>query len=228
MLHELIIILRGDEPLAALGEDFAEMLRRSCELIHEASQVFFGPRADPADLSHIAKQDVKVNRLQRKIRKRVLSHLSAAGNSADLPYCLLLMSLVKDVERIGDYAKDLCEARRLGSDSSVENQCGEELRRIAAVLESELQAVTEAFTSSDRERTVLLIRQGRNLVDRCDALLRRLARERFNPSSHAALVLGTQYYKRIAGHALNVLSGVAVPLHKLDYHDEKDLLPAAD
>ena len=29
-----------------------------------------------------------------------------------------------------------------------------------------------------------------------------------------------RYYKRIGGHVLNVLSGVTMPLHKVDYYDE--------
>ncbi|MCH8936264.1 MAG: PhoU domain-containing protein, partial [Gemmatimonadetes bacterium] len=74
-----------------------------------AGQIFFSKPASPEERTQIYKQDVKVNKLERKIRKQVIAHLSIAGNSADVPYSLLLMSLVKDVERIGDYAKNLAE-----------------------------------------------------------------------------------------------------------------------
>ena len=67
------------------------------------------------DLIFSGKQDVKINKLQRKIRKRVMLHLSVQANSPDLPYCLVLISLIKDVERIGDYAKDLSEIRAPGA-----------------------------------------------------------------------------------------------------------------
>jgi hypothetical protein len=40
----------------------------------------------------------------------------------------------------------------------------------------------------------------------------------------ASHLLGTQYYLRTLGHAMNILSGLVNPLHKLDYHDEKDML----
>ena len=39
----------------------------------------------------------------------------------------------------------------------------------------------------------------------------------------AAVVMGTRFYKRIAAHVLNVLSSVVMPLHKLDYYDERVL-----
>ena len=39
--------------------------------------------------------------------------------------------------------------------------------------------------------------------------------------------LAARFYKRIAAHVLNVLSSVVMPLHKLDYYDEKRLAEAA-
>jgi len=37
------------------------------------------------------------------------------------------------------------------------------------------------------------------------------------------VVLAARYYKRIESHLLNILSGVVMPLHKLDYFDEDAL-----
>ena len=37
------------------------------------------------------------------------------------------------------------------------------------------------------------------------------------------MVLGARHYKRILAHLMNVLSGVVMPLHKLDFFDEKHL-----
>ena len=36
-----------------------------------------------------------------------------------------------------------------------------------------------------------------------------------------AFILGTRYYERIGGHLLNVLSGVVMPLDKVDYYDSR-------
>jgi hypothetical protein len=40
--------------------------------------------------------------------------------------------------------------------------------------------------------------------------------------------MGARFYKRIAAHVLNVLSSVVMPLHKLDYYDEKRLAEVMD
>ena len=58
---------------------------------------------------HYFEQDAKVNALEQTIRRQIITHLSLPGNEADAPYSLLLMTLVKDVERLGDYAKNLAQ-----------------------------------------------------------------------------------------------------------------------
>jgi phosphate uptake regulator len=83
----------------------------------------------------------------------------------------------------------------------------------------------DVFAKSDQEEAIELIRQGRELTHRCDLLVGRIARSEYDASSATATVLGTRYYKRIAAHILNVLSSVVMPLHKLDYYDERVLEP---
>lgn len=224
MLRALLTIFRKDDPLRAMGEDFTRMLERSHELTVEAGSVYFDEQWNKERVAQIAKRDVKINKLQRRIRKRVIAHLSVAGKAGDLPYCLLLMSLVKDVERIGDYAKELCEARELTSRPLSGEEAVLQLRDIAFHVESILKAASEVFAESDQERAIELIREGRDLLDRCNELISAVAHGERATDQQTSLVLGIQYYNRIAGHVLNILSSVVVPLHRLDYYDEKDFL----
>jgi hypothetical protein len=39
--------------------------------------------------------------------------------------------------------------------------------------------------------------------------------------------MGTRFYKRLGAHVLNVLTSVVMPLHKLDYYDEKEIADQA-
>ena len=104
MLHELLSIFRPGNPLKQMGDEFAEMLRIACEMTFSAGRVYFREEDSPEARTAIYRQDIRVNKLERGIRKRVVAHLSV-GNSQHLPYCLLLMSQVKDVERLGDYGQ---------------------------------------------------------------------------------------------------------------------------
>ena len=164
-----------------------------------------------------------MNKLERAIRKQVIAHLSIRGNSASLPYCLLLMSLVKDVERLGDYAKNVSEVVDYHPGALPDDEIVAELREIRSGVESLFAQASEVFSTSDRERAIALIRQGRDLTQRCEGLFTRIAASGYDASTTTAVVLGTRYYKRIAAHVLNILSSVVMPLHKLDYYDEDEL-----
>lgn len=223
MFRELIRIFRGDNPLGRMGDNFTKMLGLARDQTIRAGQIFFSKPASPEERTQIYKQDVKVNKLERKIRKQVIAHLSVAGNSADVPYSLLLMSLVKDVERIGDYAKNLAETLDVSGAILPDDDTVAELREIRNGIESTFEAVAEVFAQSDEEEAVALIRQGRDMSHRCDALIDRIAKGDYDAATTVAVTLGTRFYKRIGAHLLNILSGVVMPLHKLDYYDEKVL-----
>jgi len=219
MLRELLSIFRSEEPLAAMGQNFSEMLKITYQMTLKAGDIFFGQSVAPDERTQIYTQDVQVNRLERAIRRQVIAHLSL-GNSPSLPYCLLLMSLVKDVERLGDYAKNLSEAGELHPDALPEDEIVGELREIRAGVERAFGVTSEVFAMSDRERALALIREGRALTHRCDALVAWVARSDYDAATATTVALGARFYKRIGAHVLNVLSSVVMPLHKLDYYDE--------
>ncbi len=223
MLRELLSIFRSSEPLADMGQNFAAMLSLTQQMTLQAGEIFFRMDATPDERTTLFKTDVKVNKLERAIRKQVIAHLSITGNRASLPYCLLLVSLVKDVERIGDYAKNLAEAPEYHEGPLPDDAIVAELREIRSGVETAFAATSTVFEGSDRERALVLIRQGRDLTHRCDLLVERIARGDYAASLTTATVLGARYYKRIAAHILNVLSSVVMPLHKLDYYDESEL-----
>ena len=227
MLRELLSIFRSSEPLSQMGERFAQMLKLTYEMTLTAGDIFFQMEASPEARTQVYAWDVQVNKMERAIRKKVIAHLSLSGNTASLPYCLLLMSLVKDVERIGDYAKNLAEVLEYHPGPLPDDDIIAELREIRSGVETAFSLTSDVFTRSDRERAVELIGRARDLTHRCDVLVERIARSGYDAGDATAAVLGARYYKRIGAHALNVLSSVVMPLHKLDYYDE-DELPADD
>jgi phosphate uptake regulator len=128
---------------------------------------------------------------------------------------------VKDVERIGDYAKNLSEVPEIRSEplpddeivaelsaknlSEVpeirseplpDDEIVAELREIRAGVEAAFSVTAESFEALDRDRAVALIQQGKDVAHRCDALIETIARSDHNARTTTALVLGTRFYKR--------------------------------
>ena len=219
MFKELLGLLKSSNAIASMGADFSKMLKISHEITLAAGQHFFGEEGGE-DREEIRKRDNAINKLERGVRKQVIAHLTLSPSRGEVPYCLLLMSIVKDVERIGDYAKNLAEVRVEGGAPVPDDDLGTELSDIRRIVEETFARVDEVFASSDAEVANVLIEEGRTVTRRCDALLGKVARSDYDAATATSVVLGARYYKRIGAHLLNVLSGVVMPLHKLDYHDE--------
>lgn len=225
MLKELVSIFRDQRhPLTSANDNFSRMLELTQGMCLDASSVFWGRRQTPEERTSLYERDVEVNKLERKIRKRLVAHLSLRDPS-DVPYCLLLMSLVKDLERLGDYAKNLTEVADIASGPFPEDEVIGELKEVRRSVESLIKEAAQVFSRSDRDRAVELTVEGRSVSKRCDALIRKIATSEYTPPLVVSLTLGTRFYKRISGHLLNLLSGVIMPLHKLDYFDEKAIPP---
>lgn len=223
MFKELLSVFRGSDPLRAMGENFSQMLTLTYEMTIAAGEMFFSGTASPQDRTDLYNRDVRVNQLERLVRKQVVAHLSLPGNRPDVPYSLLLISLVKDVERIGDYTKNVAEINDLRSGPLEDDDIVLELREIRRDVEASFEALSVVFASSDRQRAIELIRKGRDTAHRCDALIARISRSSYDAGMATALALATRYYKRIGGHVLNVLSSIVMPIHKIDYYDEDDI-----
>ena len=97
------------------------------------------------------------------------------------------------------------------------------LRDVRTGVEAVLAETADVFQKSDTGRAAQLIGTTKDFTRRCDQLVETVARSDLRAEVTAAVVLGARYYKRIGGHALNVLSGVVMLLHKLDYFDEDEL-----
>ena len=219
MLQELLRIFRGDDPLSKVADNFALMLNLTREMSYSAGQIFFGEDHDENAQDKVHKTDAEVNELERVIRRSLMTHLAIPGNSADAPYSLLLMSLVKDVERLGDYAKNLSEIVEIGPDVLPEGLELDELKMIRQKVESAYQACANVVLSSRRGEAAELIQQGRETARRCDELVSTIGKSDYDAATTTAFILGTRYYKRINAHVLNVLSSVVMPLDKIDYFE---------
>jgi phosphate uptake regulator len=139
MIRELLSIFRPGNPLTRMAEDFSEMLQLTCTMTDTAGRSYFGESVETEERAGLYKKDIRVNKFERSIRKQIVAHLSV-GNTGDLPYTLLLMSLVKDVERLGDYAKNLSEVADLHSGPLPDDVICRELREIRTAVEESYHA----------------------------------------------------------------------------------------
>jgi phosphate transport system protein len=163
----------------------------------------------------VKRTDRRVNDGERTIRRELVVHASVAG-ALDTPALLLYMSVVKDIERVGDYAKNLIDLARDGADLRAHADWARRRDEVLAFIWS----TSEVFAARDVDRARAMLSQGDTLLDVLDDEVSALVRGEDAGSDPIARALALRYLKRIVAHLTNVLSSVVMPLDRLDYFDE--------
>ncbi len=163
--------------------------------------------------------DREVNRLEREIRRHLIVHASVFG-AIETPAVLVYMSIVKDIERIGDYAKNLIDLARDGA--NFKGLPTEDTWRTYWWKEvSEfIGEAAAAFGAWDGERCRVLIARGETFLDRCDERVSAIVRGEDLDEHQVARALALRFIKRVVAHVMNLLTAVVMPMDQLDYFDE--------
>ena len=105
-LGDLVRAWKGQGILAETLGEFRRMLEDAKWMFKVTMDYHLDPTEHPELGDTIYDKDIEVNKLERRIRKMIVQHL-AFQPGKDANYCLILMSVVKDAERLGDYCKNL-------------------------------------------------------------------------------------------------------------------------
>ena len=206
------------------SEGMQKMTAQLCEMIGHGRHVFdaaanaFLGAADPKLIREdLWATDKKINHLERNIRREAVVHGSVYGSS-QLPTCLVLMSIVKDAERIGDYAKNLYEVAVVSQkrDDEYKQDLLEHKSRVSELM----QEAIGIYGEQDEEKAKAFLTRGDAMTDHYDEQVNRLLSDDPGTDQPAPTALAYRYYKRVVSHLLNIITSLVMPVDKLDYFDE--------
>jgi phosphate uptake regulator len=209
----------GDESLDRIETIVQEMFVRDRREFDLAMSALLGD-ATVADVNpELRSSDQRVNELERAIRRELTVHASVYGG-IDTPAVLTYMSIVKDVERLGDYAKNLLDLARDGANlAGIPDEA--EWRQLTADIGAHMTAGAEAFGGRDAQRARTVADAAVALMVTFDRRVAALVRGDDTGPQPVARALAYRYLKRIVAHLANVLTAVIMPVDRLDYLDEK-------
>lgn len=209
-----------DEGLNATSARIAEMLV-DCKHTFDLA---FGALLDGVEPASVGKEvretDVGVNKAERAVRRELLVHVSVRGTTANIPMVLASMSVVKDAERIGDYAKNIWDLAAEGVDVS-DAPDREVLSGWREHVSDAIGEVSRTFEERDTESAHRLLKEFDVLLDECDHIITAQINSPGSPREAVPRALLFRYIKRIVAHLMNVLTSLVMPLDRLDYYDEK-------
>jgi phosphate uptake regulator len=208
----------GPQGIDAVEAQIVQMVRDSRTVFEASMAAVFGGGKSKETKAEVRQTDQGINRAQQDVRRTLMLHASVQGD-VDLPLVLTYMSVVKDAERIGDYAKNLYDLAKFGVNFEVAPDRAE-LEGYYKNVDRLLADAADAFEQSDSERAQQLIDKADGFLDDYDDHVR-AAYESQGPASDAvARTLYYRFLKRITAHVMNLLTSLVMPVDRLDYYDE--------
>jgi phosphate uptake regulator len=194
------------------------MLRDGHEVYETASGALFGGGKSKATKREVRSTDAEINRAQQQVRRELMLH-AAVADAMDLPAILRYMSVVKDAERVGDYAKNIYDLVRYGADfeDAPDREHLEAYRRAVGDLILQAAAV---FETLDEKRAAELVAKADGFLDEHDAEVKAAFLSTGEVADAVARALYFRFLKRITAHVMNTLTALVMPIDQLDYYDE--------
>lgn len=222
MIKEILSIFKSNTLMDRAFQRSYTMLDLTYRMFLQAKHVL--RETEQTDLEFdINNEDSEVNKYQREVRKDVFKHL-VLTEGEQLTSGLILVSIVIDIERIGDYTKnivDLAQSHQLRlNGGTFEN----ELVRIENAVLENFQRTLEVFKNSDEEAAIGLLKEFKWISKVSDDCLTSLVKEtdqNISSGSAVALALYFRSLKRINSHLRNVTTSVVNPFHRIGYKPKK-------
>lgn len=148
-----------------------------------------------------------------------MTHLSL-GNTADIASGLVLVSIVIDLERIGDYTKNIYGLAR---QHPARLHAGPNEQRLTTIEKNALanfDRTVAAFKSGDLDESRRLMKEYKDEISRPCADLEEIlvkGQGQLEAGSAVALALYLRFLKRISAHSRNLISSLVNPFDRIGY-----------
>ncbi len=163
--------------------------------------------------------DKKINEYQRDIRRKVLAHM-VATQSKDIVFGLILVSIVIDIERIGDFIKNIVDLAQAHPKRLIAGDLEKKLLNIGKKVKKRLEDLVVAFENSDVDIARSLMRKHKSITTRCEDILTSFLQEdhpEMSTKDAVAVALYVRYLKRISSHVTNIASGIVNPFDRIGF-----------
>jgi phosphate uptake regulator len=162
-------------------------------------------------------RDQKINECEQEVRRKIFEHLTI-NPKQDLSSSLILITVVKDLERIGDFVKNIIELSHHYPKKLPDNDYTKELIGIRNELSRILKDSLSVFRKGDVEKAKEYYKYHRDVTETTDSIIIHLLEETtLNVREAVVYTLFARYLKRIAAHLANILTTIINPFHLVGY-----------
>jgi phosphate transport system protein len=200
----------------------SEMLELAEAMFTFASGVVVDGKPDTDPQAKLYDRDKRINKLECKIRRRIVSRLSVKGSRAEVPSALIFMNVVKDGERLGDYVKNVHEVKAMQPENTDQALYQKWLGQPSELVSEMFGHTREAFAESDEALAGQVIKLAKAQGREYEEMIREITASSLATHDAVCLVLVLRFYKRLVAHMSNICSTVVMPVDMIDFYDEAE------
>ena len=205
--------------LDSIDAKLSEMLTNSMHAYDITMNCLLGDTNLETVREDLYNTDNAINELHKEVRREMIIHSAVNSRNLDIPLLLSYMTMSKDIERIGDYCKNLFEIAETGNSFAKGDDLDNymELKNDIGKLIVYLQS---CLNLDDESKVQDLITLGSSLNNDLDEKITALLEDKEKIQYPVATTLFYRYLKRIVSHIINAATAIIMPTDQIDYLDE--------
>ncbi len=220
LFRDILNLWKSEGLLEQAWKESYEMLQLSREMFVQAVK-YLREGSNINTLIALKKRDKEINAFHRDVRRKVLTHYAVSQDTSYLANGLILVNMVVDIERLGDYTKNILDlainqpGRLIAKDISVD------LHEVENEVLDRFDKTLEAIHTQDSDIAKSLLATYKEEVSgHSDSIVNRIISGELEFGSEkktAAVALYARYLKRIGGHLKNVTTILVNPFESIGY-----------
>jgi len=221
VFKDLVNIWKSEDSLSQAWIESNDMLHLSHDIFNDAVEALRSGEKNKV-LKSIKLRDEKINDYHREIRKKVVTYYSVSKDVTNIGSGLVLINIIVDIERIGDYSKNILDLAKHYPRKFVSEKFSENLSIIERVVIDRFSTTIQAVENMDEKIADDLITSYRNdlgkISDKIVASSISGEIEIGKENRTASVALYARYLKRIGAHLKNITSSVVNPFESIGYN----------
>ena len=222
LFKDIINLWKAEDLLSQSWDKSYEMLNLSHEIFQQAL-IYLKNGENIDTLKALKKRDKEINEFQRDVRRKVLTHYAVEQDTSDMADGLILINMVVDIERIGDYCKNILDLAINLPDSIDAKDISDDLGMIESEVESRFDKTLQAIHAQNADIALALMDGYKEqMTGKSDDIVNGVLRDELHFGSEsrtAAIALYARYLKRIGAHLKNITTTLVNPFDAIGYKE---------
>ncbi len=220
VFKDIVKLWNSDNLLAQAWDESYKMMMLSNEIFTQAIK-YLREGENKDTIKALKKRDIEINIFQRDVRRKVVTHYAISQDIDDLPNGLVLLNMVVDVERVGDYTKNILDLALNHSNMIKSEEFSEDLYRVEQEVISRFSKTLEAIHTQDADvARSMMVSYKETLTSVLDDIVNGCISGEItlgDESKTVSLALYARYLKRIGAHLKNITTVLINPFDAVGY-----------